>query len=69
MAAVSSLLREACTYTACYCEENVYLLITQLREAGARLGDLFVVFVSNPSKQVPLWRQRAGGPHGLVVWD
>eukprot|EP00798_Chlamydomonas_sp_ICE-L_P018027 gene18027-24440_t len=49
-------------YQACYCEENVYKLITSLVEAGhaTSLLELFVVFVSNPDKRES---------EGLVIWD
>ncbi|KAG1678482.1 hypothetical protein FOA52_014513 [Chlamydomonas sp. UWO 241] len=66
-------------YARCYCEENVHLLAGSLAEqrrieqggTGTGLKNLWAVFVSNPSKQVPLWCQAAGGPNngGLVVWD
>ncbi|KAK9806331.1 hypothetical protein WJX72_010487 [[Myrmecia] bisecta] len=56
-------------YTACYCEENIYKLVNQLlHDDQAKL--LYAVFLSNPAKQLPLWRQRAGhGVHGFVLWD
>lgn len=42
------------TYTSCYCEENVYFLISALidRGAAASADELYAVFVSNPAKQV-----------------
>ncbi|GBF88197.1 hypothetical protein Rsub_00909 [Raphidocelis subcapitata] len=63
--------RGDCTYTACYCEENALLLARRLRAAGAApAAGLWVVFVTNPRRQVPLWCQRASSrPDGLVVWD
>lgn len=45
--------REACQYTSCYCEENVFLLLRQLHQSrGVGLEDLFVAFISNPHKHV-----------------
>ncbi|KAL4425725.1 hypothetical protein ABPG75_009741 [Micractinium tetrahymenae] len=64
-------LRSTCAYQACYCEENVWLLARSLQasHAGSSL-QLFAVFVSNHSKTVPLWRQRAAAhPDSPVVWD
>ena len=45
--------REDCTYTSCYCEENVYMLCKQLvkRGKGEEKGG-FAVFVSNDNKKV-----------------
>jgi hypothetical protein len=49
-----------CTYTSCYCEENVYLLINKLVQQQQRhqqqqhhdSSQLFAVFISNPSETV-----------------
>lgn len=61
-ARLSLLDRGDCTYTACYCEENAYLLAQRLAQTGAvpTADCLHVVFVSNPRKQV--WAVRAAGP-------
>lgn len=50
-------LRQRFIYTACYCEENSHRLAPVLVERGLvpSLDDLFVVFISNPSKSVG-WR-------------
>lgn len=66
-----ALERAACTYTACYCEENALLLSKRLAAAGAApTGSLYLIFVSNPRRQAPLWRQRSSSyEDGLVVWD
>ncbi|PON86904.1 Protein N-terminal glutamine amidohydrolase, alpha beta roll [Trema orientale] len=60
-------------HTPFYCEENVYLLCKKLFENGiadAEGSDLFVVFISNDKKQVPLWRQKASNrADGAVLWD
>lgn len=50
-------------YCAFYCEENVWHLAG---EAG--FEDAWVVFVSNGSRQVPMYAQRAGAGD-WVVWD
>lgn len=66
------LERAACAYQRCYCEENALLLSKQLAAQGAApAGALYVVFVSNARRQVPLWAQRAAreGDGGLLVWD
>ncbi|KAL7169011.1 hypothetical protein ACSBR2_034103 [Camellia fascicularis] len=39
-------------------------------EADAEGSDLFVVFISNEKKQVPLWHQKASQrADGVVLWD
>ncbi|THG00110.1 hypothetical protein TEA_012406 [Camellia sinensis var. sinensis] len=54
-------------------EENVYLLCKKLCTSGvadAEGSDLFVVFISNEKKQVPLWHQKASQrADGVVLWD
>eukprot|EP00475_Leptophrys_vorax_P028051 TRINITY_DN4030_c0_g1_i2.p1 TRINITY_DN4030_c0_g1~~TRINITY_DN4030_c0_g1_i2.p1 ORF type:complete len:297 (-),score=-5.75 TRINITY_DN4030_c0_g1_i2:179-1069(-) len=55
------LTRSDFTYTACYCEENVYLLCRSLVARGiAQPDDLAVVFISNADRKIPLWCQKAG---------
>ncbi|KAB2631288.1 protein N-terminal glutamine amidohydrolase [Pyrus ussuriensis x Pyrus communis] len=60
-------------HTPFYCEENVYLLCKELCKKGiadAQGSDLFVVFISNDKKQIPLWRQKASNrADGVVLWD
>ncbi|CAH0551559.1 unnamed protein product [Brassicogethes aeneus] len=60
-----------CSYVSCYCEENVFKLAQDV--ASKHSGELhkcFVTFVSNPSRTVPLWRQKAGKDEDrLVIWD
>ncbi|XP_023527268.1 protein N-terminal glutamine amidohydrolase isoform X2 [Cucurbita pepo subsp. pepo] len=54
-------------------EENVYFLCKKLctnRMDDATGADLFVVFISNEKKQIPLWHQKASKREdGLVLWD
>lgn len=57
------------TYTANYCEENIYLLAQELT-TDPDAPDAFVVFISNPSRSVLLLNQKAAqSPQGYVVWD
>ncbi|KAJ4979050.1 hypothetical protein NE237_009830 [Protea cynaroides] len=60
-------------YTPSYCEENVYLLCKKLCLIGvadADGSDLFVVFISNEKKQVPMWHQKASSrADGVILWD
>ncbi|KAK4404863.1 protein N-terminal glutamine amidohydrolase [Sesamum angolense] len=60
-------------HTPCYCEENVYLLCKKLSEDGIAKSDgsdLYVVFVSNEKKQIPLWHQKASPrADGVILWD
>ncbi|XP_066363876.1 protein N-terminal glutamine amidohydrolase-like isoform X3 [Miscanthus floridulus] len=61
------------THTPCYCEENVYMLCKELIRTGVAdpVGtDLYVVFISNEEKKVPLWHQKAGhSDDGFICWD
>ncbi|CAM8941413.1 unnamed protein product [Rhodiola kirilowii] len=60
-------------HTPYYCEENVYMLCKKLCALGIAepdASDLFVVFISNDKKQIPMWQQKASSrPDGLVLWD
>ncbi|KAI3507551.1 hypothetical protein L1887_22538 [Cichorium endivia] len=58
-------------HTPSYCEENVYLLCKKLCADGvADASDLFVVFISNENKHVPLWHQKASHrADGIILWD
>uniref|UniRef100_G3P837 Protein N-terminal glutamine amidohydrolase n=1 Tax=Gasterosteus aculeatus aculeatus TaxID=481459 RepID=G3P837_GASAC len=61
--------REDCVYTSCYCEENVWKLCEFVRsERTAPLEELFVVFISNENRKVPLWKQRSGHGEQPVIW-
>ncbi|KAL3841262.1 hypothetical protein ACJIZ3_025853 [Penstemon smallii] len=60
-------------HTPYYCEENVYMLCKNLSEDGiakSDSSDLFVVFISNEKKQIPLWNQKASHrADGVILWD
>lgn len=60
-----------CSYVSCYCEENVHKLSQEVSNNHSNeLSKCFVVFISNSSRTVPLWRQRAGKDDDrLVIWD
>ncbi|XP_037651778.1 protein N-terminal glutamine amidohydrolase [Sebastes umbrosus] len=62
--------RENCVYTSCYCEENVWKLCEYVRtERTTPLEELFVVFISNENRMVPLWKQKSGRGDQPVIWD
>lgn len=64
--------REWCSwYTSHYCEENTLRLCSHLLEPAEEAGvDLFIVFISNHLRQVPLWCQRLADRHDEpVLWD
>ncbi|XP_028402330.1 protein N-terminal glutamine amidohydrolase-like [Dendronephthya gigantea] len=64
-----SITPENCIYTSCFCEENVWKLCESFKEK-LRLCEFYVVFISNPSKQIPLWCQRSSEINSQpVVWD
>ncbi|CAG8630576.1 5104_t:CDS:2 [Ambispora leptoticha] len=68
------------TYTACYCEENVYLLCRKLvcdkhpendKDSLASSDfKIYAVFISNKNETIPLFRQRASlQDNGFIIWD
>ncbi|KAH7910646.1 N-terminal glutamine amidase-domain-containing protein [Hygrophoropsis aurantiaca] len=59
-------------YTSCYCEENIYLLTKYFasQPTAGLCWDLFVIFISNPIREVALWCQRmASSREKPVIWD
>uniref|UniRef100_A0A674NPL9 Protein N-terminal glutamine amidohydrolase n=1 Tax=Takifugu rubripes TaxID=31033 RepID=A0A674NPL9_TAKRU len=66
----TTMKREDCVYTSCYCEENVWKLCEFVREQQtAPLEELSVVFISNDNRTVPLWKQKSGCGDQPVIWD
>ncbi|XP_019713719.1 protein N-terminal glutamine amidohydrolase isoform X2 [Hippocampus comes] len=62
--------RDDCAYSSCYCEENVWKLCESVRtERSAPLQELFVVFISNDNRTVPLWKQKSASGEQPVIWD
>jgi len=53
-------------YHPFYCEENAWLLAADPRLAAL---DRWMIFITNSARSCLLFHQRAGGPHGQVVWD
>ncbi|CAG7832030.1 unnamed protein product [Allacma fusca] len=60
-----------CTYTPCYCEENVWKMCDRIRtEYPAEIDYCHVAFISNPKRMVPMWRQKSGkNEEKLALWD
>ena len=63
--------KEQCTYTACYCEENVWKLCEQFKSHRRDIDTLYVVFISSHERMIALWKQKAGDSKldHLAVWD
>ena len=53
-------------YQAYYCEENIWYLCKSLYSLSKSPK---VIFISNAQRSVALGSQRAGIPHGYVIWD
>lgn len=58
--------KDECTYTSCYCEENVWKLCDSFRSHGFNIEEIYAVFISNHERMVSLWQQQAGD---LAIWD
>ncbi|XP_022286355.2 protein N-terminal glutamine amidohydrolase-like isoform X1 [Crassostrea virginica] len=63
--------KQDCTYTSCYCEENVWFLCNTVQNKHPDdIHGCFCIFISNERRAIPLWRQRASKREdGQVVWD
>eukprot|EP00112_Aurelia_sp_Birch-Aquarium-sp1_P017856 Seg418.14 transcript_id=Seg418.14/GoldUCD/mRNA.D3Y31 product="Protein N-terminal glutamine amidohydrolase" protein_id=Seg418.14/GoldUCD/D3Y31 len=67
-----SLSASSCVYTSCYCEENVWKLCEKIRDEQINdITEYYAVFISNATRQIPLWmqRQKISDPLTPVVWD
>ncbi|KAI9489482.1 protein N-terminal glutamine amidohydrolase [Zychaea mexicana] len=66
-----ALKKDELLYTSCYCEENVYMMCKTMSELNRKeedhsmLDHCTVVFISNPSKSIPIWKQK-NSPDGPV---
>ncbi|XP_052718138.1 protein N-terminal glutamine amidohydrolase-like [Crassostrea angulata] len=63
--------KEDCTYTSCYCEENVWCLCDSLKsKIPGAIQNCYCVFISNKRRAIPLWKQKASRRQdGQVIWD
>ena len=54
--AENAISKSDCLYASCYCEENVYKLVEKMREERkSDSEEIWVVFISNSDRCVPLW--------------
>lgn len=63
--------KENCTYTKCYCEENVWKLCEYLKHHHpTELDHCYSVFISNNERLIPLWQQKSSQRiDTMVIWD
>ena len=57
------------TYTALFCEENIWLLAQALAEEGQSVQNMRVLFFSNPWKQLAMSNQKAAPEKEVIIWD
>jgi hypothetical protein len=69
MITIKSALQQASQlYTKCFCEENVYHLIKFLSDVPT-IENTFAVFISNPTRTIPIWCQKSSLDEQPVIWD
>lgn len=63
--------KEDCTYTSCYCEENVWWLCDLVKNKfPEEIQKCYAVFISNNQRTIPIWKQKASNRQdGRVIWD
>ncbi|XP_024107387.1 protein N-terminal glutamine amidohydrolase isoform X2 [Pongo abelii] len=62
--------RDACVYSSCYCEENIWKLCEYIKNHDQYpLEECYAVFISNERKMIPIWKQQARPGDGPVIWD
>ncbi|XP_002122600.2 protein N-terminal glutamine amidohydrolase [Ciona intestinalis] len=68
---ILQLKKEDCVYTKCYCEENIWKLCDSIRKVNLEvLPHLSVVFISNQTRSIPIWKQKSAKSEELpVIWD
>lgn len=68
---IEHIPKSSLSYTRSYCEENVWKLCETIRDCCYDLlDDCYVVFISNDSRVIPLWYQKASPqPNTFIVWD
>ncbi|MCP4701212.1 MAG: hypothetical protein GY862_30810 [Gammaproteobacteria bacterium] len=57
------------SYTACFCEENSWLLGAALVAEGIPSSALSVLMLSNAARKIPLFCQNSGNNDTPVLWD
>ncbi|XP_011804669.1 PREDICTED: protein N-terminal glutamine amidohydrolase [Colobus angolensis palliatus] len=61
--------RDACVYSSCYCEENIWKLCEYIKNQDQYpLEECYAVFISNERKMIPIWKQQARPGDGPVIW-
>ncbi|XP_040149622.1 protein N-terminal glutamine amidohydrolase isoform X2 [Ictidomys tridecemlineatus] len=62
--------RDACVYSSCYCEENIWKLCEYIKNHNQYpLEECYAVFISNERKMIPIWKQQARPGNGPVIWE
>ena len=57
------------SYTAQFCEENIWWLAKTLKEEGVDPRAMQVLFFSNPRMQIVMLNQKAAQQGQLIAWD
>lgn len=68
------LSREQCRLrsASCYCEENVFRILTYAAHQGYNPSQLYALFITNSQRCVPYLKQAAvthSDPHATCYWD
>ena len=56
-------------YAALFCEENIWQLLKKLTIQGLSSEKLWVLFITNPLRKVPLLNQQAAPFNKVIIWD
>ncbi|XP_028673055.1 protein N-terminal glutamine amidohydrolase [Erpetoichthys calabaricus] len=62
--------KKDCIYTSCYCEENIWKLCRHIAlQKPCPIEEVYVIFISNESRMIPLWKQKSSRGGNPVIWD
>lgn len=56
-------------YTPLFCEENIWQLLNSLTNEKQSLSEMWVLFITNAKRKVPLFNQQAAPVNRAVIWD
>lgn len=66
---MKSSQRQNYSYTARFCEENIWWLVRSLMHEGADIKPMYVLFFSNKEKSILVTNQRAAEAGRPILWD
>ena len=61
--------KEHYPYTALFCEENIWQLLNSFVDQKQSISHMWVLFITNPERKIPLLNQQAAALNQAIIWD